>query len=237
MRSRDPVRIEGGLREHCTGITAPDADRYALTRRPREHYTARDRACPGGRRGRRPRPASSRPRPVRHRHRTADGGTRRDDRERRAAPHPGRARFLRHRPGVDRQRLHPRLRRPAAARRPGRRHPRPAPGLHRRHDPVLGGLAARRLRHHAGLAARGPRGAGRRRRGHRPVGAGPDQHHLPGGTAAQPGDGRLLRDEHGRRRGRPDGRRPADHLRCPGAGCCSSTCPSGSRPPSSRRGY
>ena len=149
---------------------------------------------------------------VRHRHRPADGGTRRDDRERRAAPHPARARLLRHRPGVGGQRLRPDLRRPAAARRPGRRHPRPSPGVHRRHGPVLAGLAARRVRHHAGLAARGPRGAGRRRRGHRPDRAGPDHHHLPGGTAAQPGDGRLLRDEHRRRRGRPDGRRPADHL-------------------------
>ena len=60
------------------------------------------------------------------------------------------------------------------------------------------------------LAARAR--AGRRRRDHRPDRAVPDHHHLPGGAAAQPGDGRLRRDEHRRRRGRPDGRRPADHL-------------------------
>ena len=36
---------------------------------------------------------------------------------------------------------------------------------------------------------------------------------FPDGPPAQPGDGRVRRDERGRRRGRPDRRRTADHLR------------------------
>ena len=60
------------------------------------------------------------------------------------------------------------------------------------------------------LAARAVQGAGGGDR--RPDRAGPDHHHVPGGAAAQPGHGRLRRDEHRRRRDRPAGRRPADHL-------------------------
>ena len=74
------------------------------------------------------------------------------------------------------------------------------------------GLAAGRLRHHPGVAAGRPRGAGRRRRDHRPDGAVPDHHQLPGGAAPEPGHGRLRRHEHRRRRRRPDRRRPAHHL-------------------------
>ena len=53
---------------------------------------------------------------------------------------------------------------------------------------------------------------GRRRgdgRAHRPVA---DRGHLPRGTAAEPGDGRVRGDERGRRRGRADRRRPAGQL-------------------------
>ena len=71
---------------------------------------------------------------------------------------------------------------------------------------------ARRVRHHPGVAAGRPGLAGSRRRDHRPDGAVPDHHHVPRRTPAQPGDGRLRRDEHRRRRGRPDRRRPAHHL-------------------------
>ena len=50
-------------------------------------------------------------------------------------------------PVLGAQRLHADLRRPAAARRPGRRHPRQAAGLHRRHRVVHARVAGRRPRH------------------------------------------------------------------------------------------
>ena len=111
------------------------------------------------------------------------------------------------------QRLRPGLRRAAAARRQSRRPARPPQGVHRRAAAVLRGIAGWRVRHLPGVAARGPRGAGRRRRGHRGSRAGADRDHLPRWPAPQPGDGRVRRDERGRRRGRPDRRRTADHLR------------------------
>ena len=58
--------------------------------------------------------------------------------------HPRGARLLAHRPVVGAERLHPDLRRPAAARRPRRRHPRPPPRVHGRHRAVHHRLAARR---------------------------------------------------------------------------------------------
>src|SRR2546430_2187991 len=58
-----------------------------------------------------------------------------------------------------------------------------------------------------------PRHPGRRRRAGRPGRAVADHHHLPRGPAAHPGVRRVRRDEHRRRRDRPDRRRPADHLR------------------------
>ena len=72
---------------------------------------------------------------------------------------------------------------------------------------LLGGFATV-----AGLAAGRAGGAGSRRRDHCPDGAVPGHHQLPGRTAAQPRDGRLRCDEHRRRRGRPDRRRPAHHV-------------------------
>ena len=176
-----------------------------LTLRQRQHQ-ARLPAGPA----RRPPP---RPGPARHRHRAADGGARRDHRQRRAAAHPAGARLLRHRPGMGGQRLRAGLRRAAAARRPGRGPARPPQGVHRRPAAVLGGLAGWRVRHLPGVAARGPRRPGRRRRDHRADRAVAGRHHLPRGPAAEPGDGRVRRDERRRRRGRPDRRRPADHLR------------------------
>ncbi len=185
---------------------------YALTRRRHEYHTACDRRRRHWRSGGRPGPPESRPGLARHRHRTAHGGAGRDDRERSPARHPEGAWLLWYRPGVGGQRLRTDLRRPAATRRAGRGHPRPPPGLHRRDHPVLAGLAGWRFRHHAGLAAHRPRDPGRRRRHRRPDGTIPGRHHVPGGAAAQPGDGRLRRDEYRRRRSRPAGRRPAHHV-------------------------
>ena len=73
---------------------------------------------------------------------------------------------------------------------------------------LLGGFATTQV----WLLAR-PRAAGRRRRDRRPDRVVAGRHHVPGRPAAQPGDGRLRGDEHRRRRGRPDGRRPADLVR------------------------
>ncbi len=72
---------------------------------------------------------------------------------------------------------------------------------------LLGGFATTQ----AWLLAR-PRATGGRRRHRRPDGPVPDHHHLPGRAAAEPGHGCLRRDEHRRRRGRPDRRRRAHHL-------------------------
>ena len=72
---------------------------------------------------------------------------------------------------------------------------------------LLGGFATTQAWLLAARAVQGVGGAD-----HRPDGAVPDHHHLPGGAAPQPGDGRLRRDEHRRRRGRPDRRRPAHHV-------------------------
>ena len=112
-------------------------------------------------------------------------------------------------PGVGRQRVRAGVRRAAAARRPIRRPTGAPPDLHLRHPAVLAGLAARRVRHRPGLAARRAGRAGRRRRVRRAHRAVADRGHLPRGAAAQPGDGRVRGDERGRRRGRPDRRRPA----------------------------
>ena len=58
------------------------------------------------------------------------GGPRRRDRERRPAVDPDRPRLLAGEPAVGGERLHPDLRRPAAARRPHGRSARPPPGVH-----------------------------------------------------------------------------------------------------------
>ena len=131
-----------------------------------------------------------------------------------ALPHIQRALgFSGHGPGMGGQRLRADLRRAAAARRPGRGPARPPQDVHRRAAAVLRRLPGRRVRRQPGLLAHGPRGAGRRRRAGRPGRAVADHHHLRRGPAAHPGAGRVRRDEHRRRRDRPDRRRPADHLR------------------------
>ena len=157
--------------------------------------------------------AAAGPGARRHRDGTAHDRARRDHRERRPAAHPDRARLLRHQPGMGRQRVRAGVRRAAAARRKVRRPTGASPGLHRRHPGVLAGLAARRVRHQPGVAAHRARPAGRRRRVRRAHGAVADRRHLPRGPAAQPRDGRVRRDEHRRRRGRPARQRAAAHLR------------------------
>ena len=131
-----------------------------------------------------------------------------------ALPHIQRALgFFRIRPGVGRQRVRAGLRRAAVARRPVRGLARPPPDIRRRAAFVLGGVAGRRVRHQPGVAARGPRRPGRRRRSHRGDRACADRYHLPGGPPAEPGHGSVRRDECRRRRDRPARRRPAHHLR------------------------
>ena len=70
-------------------------------------------------------------------------------------------------PHLGPERLRADLRRPAAARRPDGRHPRPPPDVHGRRRALHRRLAARRPRAVAGLAALRARGAGRRRRDRR----------------------------------------------------------------------
>ena len=89
------------------------------------------------------------------------------------------------------------------------RHPRPPPGLRRRHRPLHLRLDARRPRPVAGLAARRPRPAGRRRRDRRPVDPRPAHDQLPRGPRAHP-RGRLVQ----RRRRRRRQRRPACSAAC-----------------------
>ena len=104
------------------------------------------------------------------------------------------------------------VRRAADARRPGRRHPRPAADVQRR-DPVLHPrLAARRPRHQFVAADHRPRAAGRRRgprRTGRPVA---DRGDLPRGQAPHPGAGHVRGDDRPGRRRRRGRRRPPHHL-------------------------
>ena len=148
--------------------------------------------------------------PGRRRPGPADGGARRHDREHRAALSPARLALLRHRAAVGGDRLRPRLRQPAAARRPAHRPDRPQGDVHRRPDRLRGRVRGRRrggqLRH----ARRGPCLPGRLRRAAGPGRAVAADHHVRGHEG--PGQGvRCLRRHRGRRRsGRPAARRAAD---------------------------
>ena len=97
-------------------------------------------------------------------------------------------------PVMGRQRLHPGLRRPAAARRPRRRPLRPPQGVHGGRVAVRRRLAAGRHRSERGHAAGRPGLAGPRRGDGLPQRPGPDHDDLPGWPGAQPGDGRVRRD-------------------------------------------
>ena len=141
--------------------------------------------------------------------------------------HPPRSSASRRPGSLGPERLHPDLRRPAPARRPGRRHPRPPPGLRGRHRPV-----------HRRLAARGPGPVGRpgccRRPAVQGIGAaiaapstlalltdqlpeGPERARAIGPTAPSPAG----------RQHRPRPRRRAHQLGALALGA-SSTCPSAS---------
>ena len=88
---------------------------------------------------------------------------------------------------------------------------------------LVGGFATVRR-----LPARRPRGAGRRRRARRAVGARPAHDDVRRGPRAHSRARPLHRRLHRRQRRRPDRRRHAHRVGRRGAGCCSSTCRSGS---------
>ncbi|CAA9351438.1 MAG: Uncharacterized MFS-type transporter, partial [uncultured Microvirga sp.] len=155
-------------------------------------------------------PGRPRPVPPRHRHGAADARAGRHHREHRPAEHPARAGRLAGDAAVDHQRLHPRLRRAAALRRPGRRPVRETPGVPRRPRPVRPCLAARRAGRERGDADRRPRAPGHRGGADGPERPGPDRHQLPGGQAAQLGHGGLRRHVGARHHHRRAARRGAD---------------------------
>ena len=115
-------------------------------------------------------------------------------------------------PVLGRQRLHPHLRRSAAARRPHRRHPRPPTRLHLRRAALRPRLAARRTRPERGPTPRRPRPPGRRRRHRLPDLPRADHHDLPRRPRAQPGVRRVRRAS----------RRAAARSACSRAACSSN---------------
>lgn len=137
----------------------------------------------------------------RHRARPADGRPRHDHREHRPAVRPGRPEHVGREPAVGHHRLHPRLRRAVAARRPGRRPRRPPDDLHDRAARLRGRLRARRGRCGTGDALRGPGPAGRVRRTARALRAVPAHHDVH--RSEGPGEG-LRRVRGDRRSGRGD---------------------------------
>ena len=117
--------------------------------------------------------------------------------------------LLAHGPAVDRQRLHPRLRRVPAARRPRSRPVRHAAALHRRARHLHRRLARERRRDLVRHARRRPRPPGPRRRA-RLAGGARDRHaHVLGRRRAHEGTRSLERHRGGRRRRRPAARRRA----------------------------
>ena len=118
---------------------------------------------------------------------------RRVDGRRRAAVHPRQPSSIPLVTAVDRQRLRPRLRRAASARRTRGRPARAAPGLPDRTRRVRRGIAARRPRLRSLAAHCGPLHQGRERRIHR-SGRSVDHHDdVRRGAGAQPGPGVLHR--------------------------------------------
>ena len=132
--------------------------------------------------------------------RPADGRARHDDRQRRAAPHPGGVRVLEQRPVMGAQRVHPHLRRLSPARRSRRRSLRPAPRVPRRHRAVHRQLAPRWTGGERMDVPRGSSRAGPRRRTGRAVRAVTAHECVPRRTRANPRD-RALHDGVCRRRG------------------------------------
>ena len=108
--------------------------------------------------------------------RPVHGRARHRDRERRASVHPDRPRVLAGEPPVGRQRLRAALRRLPSTRRPCRRPVRPATVVRRRNHRLHPRVAGVGVRVGRGLADRGPRAAGARRRADHAGGA-LDPHH------------------------------------------------------------
>ncbi len=141
-------------------------------------------------------------------HDPVHGRPRRVDREHRAALDRRGPRLLAGEPLLDRQRIHPHLRRLPAARRAHGRPARPPARLHGGPDRDRGRLALRRLRLQRGPDDRRPRGPGPRRRDHRAVRALDRRDPLHRRLRAQQGAGRLGCGRGlGRRRRRPARRR------------------------------
>ena len=139
-------------------------------------------------------------------------GAGRDDRERRAAPHPGGPELLRRLPAVGDQRVHAALRRLPAARRPDGRPARAAPGVHRRPAAVRRHLAGRGAVQLARVPDRGPGGPGARRRAAVARRAGDPDHDLRARSRTQHRDGRLGRSGRPRRDARRRRRRRTGRL-------------------------
>ncbi len=130
-------------------------------------------------------------------------------RQRRDPGHPAGPAPVHLRPGVGRQRLHPRVRRPAAGRRPVRRRLRAAPAVPGR----PGGVHRSLVRGRAGRLGRGadrrPGRAGPRRRAGHADHAGDHQPRLPGPARADRRGRHLGRRRRSRPRGRAAARWPA----------------------------
>ena len=123
-----------------------------------------------------------------HRH-AVDVDAGRHDRHRRAAADAGRARPVRRLQELGDHRLRADVRRPAAARRAGRRRHRAQARVHLRRRGVHARVAGLRAGHRTVDAHRGARAAGRRRRGGRTDRAGADRHDFRRRARPQSGDG------------------------------------------------
>ena len=152
------------------------------------------------------------PEPGAHHHarRAAHDHPGRDGGEHRAAAHPDRPGLLVDQPVLGDERVHADVRRAAAARRAGGRHPRPPPHVHRRAHHLHARLAGRRPGDHGGNAARRPRHPGRRRRARLARRARAGRQLLPRGKGAGQGARHLLRRGDRRQLARAGPRR-ADH--------------------------
>ncbi len=151
--------------------------------------------------------------PGGHRRRPADGRARRVDRDDRSAVGPESSAHLRRRSSMGHHRLHPCLRRPAAARRPDRRLHGSQADVRRRPDRLRCRLRARGGRPERGDVVRGPGPAGCVRRPHgagRPVA---DHRHLHRAHRAGQGLRRLRRDRRRRCGDRPNRRWGAHAVR------------------------
>ena len=142
----------------------------------------------------------------------ADDRARRHRGQRRAAVDPGRSGLLAVEPGVGRERLSDRFRRPAAALRALRRHPRPQERLPGRPRRLHGRLAAVRRGAEPGAARRGALHPGRRRRDDVRRDPRHDRDDVPRAARAGEGDRHLRVRRFRRRVDRPARGRRADRV-------------------------